>query len=128
MYNYVYNFNHFLRDLKFPGLSFRGLKFRGLSFRGLRSEVWSFEVWVFETPVTENASALTFKSCIFSNSWIIDESCIFSNILEGTTFLLQCVTENASTLTLNVTSLKYGKYDRKIEKINNNKRLSDRDK
>ena len=30
------------------------------------------------------------------------------------------------TLVLNVTNLKYGKYDETSEKINNNKRLSDR--
>ena len=51
---------------------------------------------------------------------------IFSTISEGTAFLLQGVTENDSSL--NVTNLKYGKYDMTSKKKNNNKRLIDRTK
>ena len=54
----------------------------------------------------------------------------FSNILEGTAFLLQGVAENKNknrmTKVFNVTSLKYGKYDITNEKTNDNKRLIDR--
>ena len=49
---------------------------------------------------------------------------IFSNISEGTAFLLQ----GRMTLVLNVTSLKYGKRDMTSKKRNNNKRLIDKTK
>ena len=51
---------------------------------------------------------------------------IFSSVSESIAFLLQGVTENDRLV--NVTNLKYGKYDMTSEKINNNKRLIDRAK
>ena len=52
---------------------------------------------------------------------------IFSNISDGTAFLLQGVTSNPNMMTLCslTTNLKYGKYDTTREKINNNERLRD---
>jgi len=50
---------------------------------------------------------------------------IFSNISEGTAFLIQGVTENDSSLKRYI-FFKYGKYDMTSEKIINNKRLMNR--